>query len=85
MRPSVLVTEYLDKLSCELRFDPQLSRRVRREVEGHLLDAIGDDAGGDPGEAARRAIARFGDPQEIPRGSMRRYRCCNRRGGSAAF
>jgi hypothetical protein len=67
MRPSVLVTEYLDKLSRELRFDPLLSRRVRREVEGHLLDAIEDDPGGDESEAACRAIARFGDPQLIAR------------------
>ena len=65
MPPSVLVTEYLDKLSRELRFDPQLTRRVRREVEDHLLNAIGDDTGGDPSEATRRAIAKFGDPREI--------------------
>lgn len=67
MRPSVLVTEYLDKLSRELRFDPQLSRRVRLEVEDHLLNAIGDDAGTSPKEAARLAIKRFGDPQLIAR------------------
>lgn len=67
MRPSVLVTEYLDKLSRELRFDPQLSRRVRQEVEDHLLNAIGDDAGTSPKEAARLAIKRFGDPQLIAR------------------
>jgi hypothetical protein len=67
MRPSASVSDYLDKLSRELRFDAQLSRRVRREVEDHLLDAIEDDAVGDPGEAAHRAIARFGDPREIAR------------------
>jgi len=60
-----LVTEYLDKLSRELRFDPQLTRRVRREVEDHLLNAIGDDTDDDSSEAARRAIAKFGDPREI--------------------
>jgi hypothetical protein len=67
MRQSVLVTEYLDALTRELRFDLQLSRRVRQEVEDHLLDAIGDDRGGDPSEAARLAIARFGDPRDIAR------------------
>src|SRR5260370_32730036 len=65
MQPSVLVTKYLDQLTRELSFDPELSRRVRREVEDHLLDAIGDDGGDDPKDAA--AIARFGDPREIAR------------------
>ena len=37
MQPSVLVTKYLDQLTRELSFDPELSRRVRREVEDHLL------------------------------------------------
>lgn len=67
MQPPALVAEYLDSLTRELRFDPQLSGRVRREVEGHLLDAIGDDAGTCPKEAARLAIAQFGDPQQIAR------------------
>ena len=65
MQPSVLVTKYLDQLTRELSFDPELSRRVRREVEDHLLDAIGDDGGDAPKDAA--AIARFGDPKEIAR------------------
>jgi hypothetical protein len=67
MQSSVLITEYLDRLTRELRFDPQLSRRVRQEVEDHLLDAVGDDASSDQSEAARLAIARFGDPKEIAR------------------
>jgi hypothetical protein len=67
MRASILVTEYLDKLSRELRFDPQLSQRVRLEVEDHLLNAIADDAGASPKEAAHLVIARFGDPREIAR------------------
>jgi len=65
MQPSVLVTKYLDQLTRELSFDPELSRRVRREVEDHLLDAISDDGGDDRKDAA--AIARFGDPKEIAR------------------
>ena len=75
MRQSVLVTEYLDALTRELRFDLQLSRRVRQEVEDHLLEAIADEpVGGSNGnadadscEAQRRAIARFGDPRDIAR------------------
>ncbi len=67
MPQPVSVAEYLDALTRELRFDLQLSQRVRREVEDHLLDAISDDASGDPSEAQRQAIARFGDPHEIAR------------------
>jgi len=67
MPQSALVAEYLDALTAELRFDLPLSRRVRQEAEDHLLDAIGDDAGGDPSEAARLAIGRFGDPRKIAR------------------
>jgi hypothetical protein len=67
MQRPVSIAEYLDKLTRELRFDPQLSQRVRREVEDHLLDAIADGAGSSPQEAARLAIARFGDPQLIAR------------------
>jgi hypothetical protein len=67
MPKPVSVAEYLDALTRELRFDVQLSQRVRHEVEDHLLDAIGDDASGDPSEAQRQAIARFGDPHEIAR------------------
>jgi len=64
MQPSVLVTKYLDQLTRELSFDPELSRRVRREVEDHLLDAIGDDGGDDPKDAA--AIARFESQGDRP-------------------
>ncbi len=67
MPQPVSVAEYLDALTRELRFDLQLSQRVRREVEDHLLDAISDDASGDPSEAQRQAIALFGDPHEIAR------------------
>ena len=67
MQPPAQVAEYLDRLTRELRFDPQLSRRVRREIEDHLLEAIANDEGPNQSEAARRAIARFGDPQLIVR------------------
>jgi hypothetical protein len=70
-----LVTEYLDALTHELRFDRQLSWRVRQEIEDHLLQAIADEpscgssgsSSADPSEAQRRAIARLGDPREIAR------------------
>ena len=67
MQPPAQVAEYLDRLTRALRFDPQLSRRVRREIEDHLLEAIANDEGPNQSEAARRAIARFGDPQLIVR------------------
>jgi hypothetical protein len=31
-------------LTSELRFDPQLSRRVRQEVEDHLCEAMLDES-----------------------------------------
>ena len=66
MQPSV--AEYLDALTHELRFDGELARRVRREVEDHLCDAVADESIGDDVETARRAIARFGQPRDIARG-----------------
>lgn len=66
-QPPAPIAEYLDSLARALRFDPQLSLRVRREVEDHLLDAIADGPGTSPKEAARLAIARFGDPRLIAR------------------
>jgi len=67
MRPPVPIAEYLDRLTSELRFDPRLSRRVRREIEDHLLDVVADSTGTNPEDAARQAVARFGDPRLIAR------------------
>jgi hypothetical protein len=67
MQAPVPVAEYLDALARELRFDPQLSRRVRREAEDHLLEAIAGDTGSCPKQAAELAIARFGDVRLIAR------------------
>jgi hypothetical protein len=67
MRPPAPIADYLDSLTRELRFDPQLSRRVRREVEDHLLDAVADAAAASPEDAAHAAIANFGDPRLIAR------------------
>jgi HAAS domain-containing protein len=60
-----LIAEYLERLAGLLAFDPQLSRRVRREVEDHLREAAAADLSGDAREAERRAVAAFGDPRAI--------------------
>jgi hypothetical protein len=60
-----MIADYLDSLSGALSFDRSLSRRVRREVEDHLLQAVAADPAGDRRAAERRAIARFGDPRVI--------------------
>jgi hypothetical protein len=59
-----VIAEYVDRLAAELRYDPPLSRRVRREVEDHLRAAAAADPAGGP-EAERRAVAGFGDPRAI--------------------
>jgi len=65
MQRSRIITEYIDALARELRFDVPLSRRVRREVEDHLWESIANEPNSDPIEAQHRAIARFGDPRKI--------------------
>jgi hypothetical protein len=60
-----VIAEYADSLAGKLGFDRMLARRVRQEVEDHLWQAVAADPAGDPLEAQRRAIARFGDPQLI--------------------
>ena len=59
MPRSSILTEYLDALARELRFDVPLSRRVRREVEDHLWEIIANEPNTDPIEAQRCAVARF--------------------------
>lgn len=60
-----MIDEYLKRLARELDFDPPLSRRVRREVEDHLWEAIESDSTHDRPEAERRAVANFGEPRAI--------------------
>jgi len=60
-----VISEYLERLAKALDFDPALSRRVRREVEDHLREAVAADPTGDGREAERRAVVRFGDPHVI--------------------
>jgi hypothetical protein len=57
-----MIADYLDQLSGRLGFDPELSRRIREEVEDHLLEAVAADPAADRLEAEARAIARFGEP-----------------------
>jgi hypothetical protein len=58
-------SDYLDSLQAALSFDQPLARRVRREFEDHLKEALAADAAEDREEAERRAIASCGDPHEI--------------------
>jgi hypothetical protein len=67
MPESGTVSEYLDTLARELSFDVPLSRRVRKEIEDHLLEAAADQPDESWTEAQQRAIARFGDPRDIAR------------------
>jgi hypothetical protein len=59
------ISAYADALAGWLSFDRALQRSVREEVENHLWEAAAADPAGDPREAQRRAIARFGDPRRI--------------------
>jgi hypothetical protein len=67
MRRSGQIAEYLDALTRELRFDPDLGRRLRCEVEDHLTEAISESCVRDPVEAEQQVIERFGDPRDIAR------------------
>lgn len=60
-----MIAAYLEELGRTLRFDPALARRVVREVEDHLHEAIAAHAAGDRQEAERRAVARFGEPHVL--------------------
>jgi hypothetical protein len=60
-----LIDDYVERLAGKLDFDRSLSRRLRREVEDHLREAIAADATGDVAAAERRAVANFGDADAI--------------------
>jgi hypothetical protein len=66
MRPSGPAAEYLAKLAQALSFDRALARRVIREIEDHLCEAVAES---DPLsiEAQERAVQRLGDAREIAR------------------
>jgi hypothetical protein len=65
MRQPNAISDYLDTLTRELSFDVPLARRVRQEVEDHLLEAAAADPEDTPSAAQLRAISRFGDPRTI--------------------
>jgi HAAS len=65
MQDAGVIAAYADLLGAKLGFDRSLSRRVRQEVEDHLREAAAAVPAGDPGEAERQAIAKFGDPHDI--------------------
>jgi hypothetical protein len=60
-----VIDAYVDSLLGPLRHDRSLARRLRREVEDHLWEAVAADPSEDSREAQRRAIAGFGDPSLI--------------------
>jgi hypothetical protein len=60
-----VTSEYLDTLQAALRFDRSLARRVRKEFEDHLREAVSADPSEDRGQAEQRAIANCGDPRVI--------------------
>ncbi len=62
MQDSDVISGYVDLLVGKLGFDRSLSRCVRQEVEDHLWETVAADPTGNPLEAERRAIAKFGDP-----------------------
>ncbi len=60
-----MTPEYLDTLAAALSFDRALARRVRKEFEDHLQQAVAADPREDRREAKRRAIAKCGNPRAI--------------------
>jgi hypothetical protein len=60
-----VISEYLDTLEAALRFDSSLARRVRKEFEDHLREAVAADPCEDRRQAEQRAIATCGDPRAI--------------------
>jgi hypothetical protein len=65
MAESDLISAYVERLARALDFDPALSRRVRREVQDHLWEAVSAHPTEDRREAERRAVVNFGDPHAI--------------------
>jgi hypothetical protein len=60
-----VIDAYVNSLLGALRHDRSLARRLRREVEDHLWEAVAADPSAKGREAQRRAIAGFGDPRLI--------------------
>jgi HAAS domain-containing protein len=60
-----VIAEYLERLERELAHDRGLARRVRREAEDHLREAVAADPAGPDPDAERRAVERFGDARAV--------------------
>jgi hypothetical protein len=56
-----VIDAYVDSLLDALRHDRSLARRLRREVEDHLWEAVAANPSEESREAQRRAIADFGN------------------------
>jgi hypothetical protein len=65
MQEPGMIAAYVESLEEKLGFNPSLSRRVRREVEDHLWEAVEAARPDDAREAVERAIAAFGNPNVI--------------------
>jgi hypothetical protein len=69
MHEPSLTAEYLKALRASLRASPGTADRIMAEVEDHLRQAMDEEiaAGAPAEEAERRALARFGPPDEVAR------------------
>ena len=79
-----MIANYAEALAGKLAFDRRLARRVRQEVEDHLRDVVAADPAGDTTEAAQRAVAAFGDPQDVARQFAANALAHQSRGAAAA-
>jgi hypothetical protein len=69
MHEPSLTADYLKALRASLRVPPGKADRIMAEVEDHLRQAMDEEiaAGATPHEAERRALERFGPPEEVAR------------------
>jgi hypothetical protein len=69
MHEPSLTASYLRALRAALRVSPATAERILAEVEDHLRQATEEEmaAGAAPEEAERRAVERFGTPEEVAR------------------
>lgn len=67
VHPARDISDYLRQLEWALPVGPVSKRRILREIETHLLDAVQQElrSGNSRGEAERRAMARLGSPQML--------------------
>jgi hypothetical protein len=65
MQEPGVIAAFAELLAAKLSFNPALSRRVRREVEDHLWEAVAASPIRNEREAALRAVSNFGDPHAL--------------------